>query len=521
MKTQEKGQIVVILAVALVAVLGITALAIDGSMIYQERRDDQTTADSTALSAAQTASASISCAAARTAAINQAITYASAQEGVALVNDTTSPNRVEANCSADNKNLTIKIVVTTDTPTTFAKMISRNQLQTRVEATSQVNFGAGVFAGGSALWSTGPTCDANGGIWLSGTAVIKIRGGGAYSKSCISVASSPSGVMSDSAPIYYSGTSGTNVTTVNVGSKVVYLGVAGQSGSNGLMLARWQNAYVLIQPDLNLPTGYGYQVNPAPNTSIPEAVWPIAVPIMPTPTFTDAMPPQTCSGLTDFGTLPSTTTNYTQGIYSSITVAPTSDATFGSGVYCIKPGGNVSFQQKNVTARNTIFYFQGAGSFTITGGVKTVTMDNSSVYMTNGDFDVSQGTFNAQNITIYLKQGSFWLRNGAYGATLLAPNCNNSACGVGPSIKGVLIYMDPANTGTFNVINGNGTHNLTGTIYAPNALAVLDGGTRSVTNDIQLIAKRIALSGSATITMDTDNGDLYAGGTGTSVELLK
>ncbi|MHB8136396.1 MAG: pilus assembly protein TadG-related protein, partial [Anaerolineaceae bacterium] len=83
-----------ILAVALVAVLGITALAIDGSIIYQERRNDQTTADSTALSAAQTASANATCATARVAAINQAIAYASAQEGIALANDTTSPNRV-------------------------------------------------------------------------------------------------------------------------------------------------------------------------------------------------------------------------------------------------------------------------------------------------------------------------------------------------------------------------------------------------------------------------------------------
>ncbi|MBA4384915.1 MAG: hypothetical protein C0410_09280, partial [Anaerolinea sp.] len=39
MKTQEKGQIIVVLAVALVAILGITALAVDGSMIYSERRE--------------------------------------------------------------------------------------------------------------------------------------------------------------------------------------------------------------------------------------------------------------------------------------------------------------------------------------------------------------------------------------------------------------------------------------------------------------------------------------------------
>ncbi len=523
MNQNEDGQIIVILALALVAILAVTALAVDGSMIYAERRKDQTMADSIALAAASEAAKSTTCAVARTAGLNQAISFASTHEGITLANDAVSPNRVEAFCSADNKTLDIKVRITSNTDTTFADMISRNQLTTTVESTSRVTIAAGVFAGGSAIWSTGPTCDANGGIWLSGTAIIKIKGGGAYSKSCISVASSPSGVISDGQPIRYAGTTGTNVTTTYVGDQIQYLGVAGQSGSNGLMLATWQKSFALINPTLTIPA-YDYQVKsgPVPNTAIPQELWPVPAPVLDIPVVTDIMTVQSCTGLTDFGTPSSSVVTYNPGIYTSISVAPTSNATLNPGVYCIKPGGNVSFSQKNVTANNTIFYFQGSGSFTVTGGIGTVTMNNSSVYLSDGNFTVDQGTYNAQNITVYIKQGNFMLSNGAYGATISAPNCSDNSCGVGPAIKGVLVFMDPTNTGTFQVLNGNKTpHNLTGTVYAPNALATFDGGTFTDTNDMQLIAKRIELKGSASITMDTSNGDLYSGVGSTKIELLK
>jgi uncharacterized membrane protein len=47
-----KGQILVILALALVALLGVAALAIDGSSVYKVRRQDKSLADSAALAGA-------------------------------------------------------------------------------------------------------------------------------------------------------------------------------------------------------------------------------------------------------------------------------------------------------------------------------------------------------------------------------------------------------------------------------------------------------------------------------------
>ncbi len=51
-RSNEKGQIIVILALGMVAILAITALAVDGSLLYNQRRNDQNTADSAALAGA-------------------------------------------------------------------------------------------------------------------------------------------------------------------------------------------------------------------------------------------------------------------------------------------------------------------------------------------------------------------------------------------------------------------------------------------------------------------------------------
>ncbi len=56
---RDKGQIVIILALAIVAIVGITALAVDGSMTYNERREDQSIADSVALAGAGAAAQSL------------------------------------------------------------------------------------------------------------------------------------------------------------------------------------------------------------------------------------------------------------------------------------------------------------------------------------------------------------------------------------------------------------------------------------------------------------------------------
>ncbi len=51
-KLQEKGQALVIIALAAVSLFGFTALAIDGSRVFSDRRHAQNAADTAALAAA-------------------------------------------------------------------------------------------------------------------------------------------------------------------------------------------------------------------------------------------------------------------------------------------------------------------------------------------------------------------------------------------------------------------------------------------------------------------------------------
>src|SRR5512145_1257919 len=51
-KSQERGQALVIIALAVVGLFGFSALAIDGSRVFSDRRNAQNAADTAALSAA-------------------------------------------------------------------------------------------------------------------------------------------------------------------------------------------------------------------------------------------------------------------------------------------------------------------------------------------------------------------------------------------------------------------------------------------------------------------------------------
>ena len=124
----EKGQVLVIIALAMIAILGITALAIDGSLVYNSRRADQSTADSAVLAGAGAASqvtkavnlslftcGSTLTSQAATAAVNAARLSAQ-DDGVDLLPfDLSTNNGVDVECGteAGKTYLKIKAIVST------------------------------------------------------------------------------------------------------------------------------------------------------------------------------------------------------------------------------------------------------------------------------------------------------------------------------------------------------------------------------------------------------------------------
>ena len=205
----EKGQVIVIIALSIIVIIGMTALAIDGSRYYADRRSSQAAADSAALAGAGAAAEYIKnyspgafyCgsalgAEASTKAILAAINNA-AKDGVTLSADPGAQSHVDVTCDNDGfrRYLDIHVQVTSATELAFGKVITNQDLVGQVEAVTRV-YPQENLAFGNAIASLSDNCD-DGGIYLDGGSEITIYDGGVFSNSCLSGKGNISLVVSD------------------------------------------------------------------------------------------------------------------------------------------------------------------------------------------------------------------------------------------------------------------------------------------------------------------------------------
>ena len=194
----EKGQVLVILALALVALFGFAGLAIDGTRVYEARRQNQSTADSAALTAAGVAQNVIKeaqpdiffCGDSPTAltrmASDQGITsaqIAAKEDGIVLARYDITTNGVTSVCGTDKKRTYMDFTakVTTTTTTTFARVIGITSLPSSATATVRI-YPYQSAAYGNAIASLSDTC---GGVVFGGSSITTIIKGGVFSNSCI------------------------------------------------------------------------------------------------------------------------------------------------------------------------------------------------------------------------------------------------------------------------------------------------------------------------------------------------
>lgn len=204
----EKGQSMVLLAVAFIALLGFTALAIDGGMVYANRRHAQSAADAASLAGAGAAALYLenhyvgyedwSCndprvtramksdpGGAEVSAINRAESNDYTIDG-----DISDNNGVRAYCVSGEDNgswidkyIDVKTMITSDTPTTFAHFVFGGPLRGTVESVARVR--PRIPLGyGNAIVALGMDCD-DGGIVFDGSITVDVTGGGIFSNSCI------------------------------------------------------------------------------------------------------------------------------------------------------------------------------------------------------------------------------------------------------------------------------------------------------------------------------------------------
>jgi hypothetical protein len=206
-KNSEKGQALVLMVIGMVALLGFTALAVDGGMVYSDRRHAQNAADASSLAGGGAAALVLennyvnyinwSCGgnvlpaltAAETAAIGRA-----GDNGYAIDADMTDNHGVDAVCDQQfngswlDKYIDIITMITADTDTAFAHFVFSGPLRNTVTAVTRVRPRA-PLAFGHAIVSVNETQDCNGnqnGVIFGGSIDVEVHGGGIFSNGCMS-----------------------------------------------------------------------------------------------------------------------------------------------------------------------------------------------------------------------------------------------------------------------------------------------------------------------------------------------
>lgn len=455
-KRSEKGQALVLIALAAVGLFGFAALSIDGGMVFSDRRHAQNAADTAALAAAlaRVRAPSNPDGAAITAGLARATSNG-------YDNDTNSTVEVhicdetgivcEGMPAGADPSDYIQVKIISIVNTTFARIVGRQTVTNIVTAVAKAVVGgpSPVFDGSAlvALSKTDP--DA---VGAGGNVNLDINNSGVFSNS------------SDDCSMAGNG-------NINVSVDTAYNIVGGycESGSvnfnGGPIQSTTQIAY---PPELDIPT-----------------------------------PSISCSGNGRI-TPDATPNHYTihPGNYSSLTLNNGTYTFVGNGKFCFN--GDVKINGNTHVIANHVDILVTAGSFDINGN-STFNCDYMLVYITGGSgmhFN-GNGSNTCTNVTFYAEKGSVtWNGNVAntFTATTAGPHAED--------YSNLLIYMPYGNTADLQ-INGNAGNTLTGSIIAVSSNVTISGNSGTTGFNSNITGYTITLAGNSNTTINYHPEDQF------------
>lgn len=387
----QSGQVLVLLILGMVGMLGFTALAIDGGLVFAERRRAQNAADTSALAAAL---ADINGDNLHVAALNRLAsngynttwgpcspagydcTAGTATDWTVQVS---SPPRSGEFAGLANY---IQVEVTSTVNTSFVHFVYDGPVTTTVEAVSRV-WPATNIAPGSAMFADNDhDCK---GLWFSGTNDTFIQGGSAFSNSDADATNCESGVAD-----------GAGAVQLDSSERI---SVVGTFDAHDL---------TLIDPD---PVEGATQVD-LRNVPVPD-----------------------CSGMTDYGKviINGGTVTLQPGLYEEIKING-GDVTFAPGMYCIYGTKGFVTTGGTITGTGIMIYLEN-GDLSLSGNVDLNLSAESDpgVLVDPSHYDWADMLFyldpsNTEPVTIGGGTGS------AYTGTLYAPGSDCELAGSGDTL---------------------------------------------------------------------------------------
>lgn len=176
-RIHERGQVVVIIALALVGLFGFAGLAIDGGLLYAHRRHAQNSADAAALAGALAKAQGYSI---ETAVLNRTKSNGFDNDDPTIIVEINYPPTIEPFQSDKDKNQYIQVNITSEMDSVFAHLVFNGPLRNTVVAISRarppMNINDGYAISGTSTYE----CST---ILFAGNGTLKLQGGDIFSNS--------------------------------------------------------------------------------------------------------------------------------------------------------------------------------------------------------------------------------------------------------------------------------------------------------------------------------------------------
>jgi Flp pilus assembly protein TadG len=456
----ERGQALILIAFAAIALFGITGLAIDGSNRFSDRRHAQNAADTATLAAALARANTLTdnptlpdnevCPNASPGPLCQAISKAALDSALANGYDDNpldevtvyTCNHPDSDCGpyAGNKNY-VKVLIISRVNTYFMRVLGINQAQNNVEAVALA--GKGHYLGDGAMlisYDPSPNCSTGGtggySVSISGSTSINLKGGGIFLNSDEVCGFK----IPDCADLKITGGGINSVGADNIDQE----GCTNQAPENP------------NQDNVDIPD---------------ELIWPDVPPECGTPPTADYLGVDPSDGKGEWLIHP----GYYESFPQATLVANKQHIYMASGVYCIDPGG--LSHDFDLSWSPTDF----------------VTL--------NGSTDPSKNKYHAYNpdgVTLYIKKGG--------GFSINANNPTYLDATTKGDYQGYLIILEGDQSSIEACsVTGGADIDINGMIFAPYCDITVNGDSFSVAEiNAQLIGWDLKINGGAGINFNYD-----------------
>lgn len=491
-RLQERGQALIMIALAVVGLFGFSALAIDGSRIFSDRRHAQNAADTAALAAALARVRAVgSNLDANGNPIQSAIDAETVDAGMKRAasngyeNDANSTVEVHMCDEVQSLNLQppceglpggvtlseyIQVKIVSTIPTTFARVIGRAQVTSVLTAIARAKSGRpSPLVNGNALAALAPSePDA---ILGNGNTYLDVNNSGIFSNSDVKDLSAPcqEGSMS---------TIGNGDYFVDTSIQLVGSLCKNQNSNvNGPVVP---TNHIKYPPDISiqLPT-----ISCGPQKSVPQ-------------------PTQNVVGEDVY--------TFTPGTYGNINLPATGHINFDEGNYCFTGGVDIRGTAKVIA--NRVNFLISGGEFSLNGRT-TFTCDRALIYINGGTGMKFNGTGEnaCNNVTFIASTGTVsW--NGSVTNRFFAPT--------GGEYKNVLIYLPYGNSSELK-ITGNADNQLKGSIIAVSSKITIGGNQWTTGLHSQIIGYTINIQGNSQTTINYVPDEQFAQVDPSGIQLTK